>query len=242
MLRAASVFTVIAPMPGKCPKETDRSRETGSANSALQPRDRLYKPYAARGRSRQNEKAAQGRPISRPRPWRGSTPRSQQPSRLQTELREDGLLAPVSRVSHASRPGEDSGFPGLCEQDPVPGCTRPRSAWAGGGHWRVGEPGDFPFPLLCFPSGHRSARSPPTSPLLDGPCPVRRAAFRLPPLPGPDLHAPQVPASRAAALTQSAQQDGLAPFLRLRSLFVAGPEQRLEPSPGQRALHLAHGC
>lgn len=42
-----------------------------------------------------------------------------------------------------------------------------------------------------------------------------------------DLHAARVPANRAAALTQSAQQDGLAPFLRLRPLFVAGPEQGL---------------
>lgn len=45
----------------------------------------------------------------------------------------------------------------------------------------------------------------------------------------------------AAALTQARQQEGLAPFLRLGPLFVAGPEQGLEPGPGQRALHLPHG-
>lgn len=39
---------------------------------------------------------------------------------------------------------------------------------------------------------------------------------------------PRVP----VALTQSCQQEGLAPFLRLGPLFVAGPEQGLEPGPG----------
>lgn len=43
------------------------------------------------------------------------------------------------------------------------------------------------------------------------------------------------------ALTQSGQQEGLAPFLRLGPLFVAGPKQGLEPGPGERALHLPHG-
>lgn len=45
----------------------------------------------------------------------------------------------------------------------------------------------------------------------------------------------------AAALTQSSQQEGLAPFLRLGPLFVTGPKQGLEPGPGQRSLHLPHG-
>lgn len=44
-----------------------------------------------------------------------------------------------------------------------------------------------------------------------------------------------------AALTQSGEQEGFAPFLHLDPLLVARPEQGLEPGPGQRSLHLPHG-
>lgn len=50
-----------------------------------------------------------------------------------------------------------------------------------------------------------------------------------------------MPSPRAPGLTQSGQEEGLAPLLRLGPLLVAGPQQRLETGPGQRALHLPHG-
>lgn len=225
------------------PKETERSRETDSANSKLRPRESLYNPCAARGRGRREEEAAQAPPIARPRPHQGPT-QPQLPSKLQAELREVGQLAAGSWVSRASRPGQDRGFRGLREQDPEPGCTRPLSALSRRRAlegWRA--PVIFHFlSRAAREDTTRSARSSLTSPLLGVPTPARRAASRFlrltPPRP------PRTPssASQAAALTQSAQQDGLAPFLCLRTLFVAGPEQGLEPSPSQRSLHLAHGC
>lgn len=242
MLRAASVLTVIAPMPGKCPEESEGSSEIGSANCALGPRDRLYKPCAARGRGRRNEEAARGPPISGPAHRKAPPHRPSRRAGCRPSCRKmgDWPLSPERAMRAA---------PGRTEASA--GCTSrtPRRAALGLGLPGLEEstrgvesPGDFPFPLPCLPSGHRSARSPQTSPLLCVPAPARRQPPGSRAVPRPDLHAPRVPARRAAALTQSAQQDGLAPFLRLRPLFVAGPEQGLEPSPSQRALHLAHDC
>ena len=115
---------------------------------------------------------------------------------------------------------------------------------------RAAAPGEG-GPARPYLRPQRGARAPGASP-----------GSRRPPTPSPSLHpwyypkypaplaqseqlveelvrqAPRVPAT---ALTQSGQQEGLAPFLRLGPLFVAGPEQGLEPGPGQRALHLPHG-
>lgn len=81
--------------------------------------------------------------------------------------------------------------------------------------------------------------------LLSRPQSLHPENARPPPVPlaGAELLAAERDSPRvaAAALTQAGQQEGLAAFLRLGPLFVAGPQQRLEPGPGQRALHLPHG-
>lgn len=94
-------------------------------------------------------------------------------------------------------------------------------------------PGDFPLPLR-----QRSGGGAPQP--AHGAAPPSPVSVRPPPTPRPAWSRVS-PRGRAAALTQSAQQDRLAPFLRLRPLFVAGPEQGLQASPSLRALHLPHG-
>lgn len=112
---------------------------------------------------------------------------------------------------------------------------------------RVARRGRAPRAPLSW--GQRGARAPRQSPRSRRPhpraSPLQSQNHHKHPAPlagaeqlvGSDT-SPRVP---AAALTQSGQQEGLAPFLRLGPLFVAGPEQGLQTGPGQRALHLPHG-
>lgn len=192
MLRAASVLTVIAPMPRECPK---RLRGTGRPTQPTVRSGRatrLISP-ALRGGGASGTRKRLG-----PRPHQGPT-QPQQPSELLAELREVGRLAAGSWVSGASRPGHNRGFRRLHEQDPAPGCTRPLSSRAGGGHWRGREPRLFSISSPVLPEwallsvhGHRRGPLPSSvSRPRPGVQPPGSCA-----LPRPDLHTPQVRRAR----------------------------------------------
>lgn len=129
---------------------------------------------------------------------------------------------------------------------PSPGGRAP-PAWvicpAQGGCARGGHPAR---PYLRGQRGARAPRQPPRSRRPHPPASLLQSQNHHK-HPAPLAGAEQLVGSDtslrvpAAALTQSGQQEGLAPFLRLGPLFVAGPEQGLQTGPGQRALHLPHG-